>query len=231
MKSSILNPAQIAWLAATFKRNRELYGGMTMMADDEGGKPDDGKQDDKKGDVGKDGKSGTDDDKKGSEDGKSDDDFKNEFTKANALADLTKERDERKKLQSELTALKEGLGQALGLKADDKDKDSDVLATVQQQLAAMQHESAVLRLANEHRITDKDDLEILGTAKDQDSMKKLAERLAPSENEDDDKKGKRPKADRTQGGGSDGDNKGTAGGSVAQVMAERRAARAEKTKS
>lgn len=139
---------------------------------------------------------------------------------------LKSEREARKALETELGDLKKGLAAALGLGADDKDNDGDELAKIQLQIASMQHENTVLAVANEHRITDKADLEILTSIKDVEAMKKLAERLAPAE-EERDAKSRRPKPDRGQGGG--GSDSGPAGGkSVAQVMADRRAAREAK---
>jgi hypothetical protein len=119
---------------------------------------------------------------------------------------LETERSERKALKAELDSFKSALGDALGIKpeADKGDDQADLIASVQKQLKDMQHKSAVLELANTHRITDADDLALLASATDAEAMKRLAERLAPGDESTDDKpkSGRRPKPDLTQGGGS-----------------------------
>lgn len=218
MKRSVLSPESAAWLASTIERNRK-FAGMRMMADEGGeGGGDAGDGSDKGGDDGK--AAGTDNgDKPLGEGGERA--LKAERERVKAAEDANRA------LKSEFDGFKSALLEGLGIKPKDGDDGSDALATVQQQLAAMQHKSTVLELANEHQITDKDDLELLGTAKDPEAMKKLAERLAPKEQERD-ATSRRPKPDRTQGGG-DGNNSQTRGGSVAEVMAERAAARAKTT--
>ena len=202
MKNSTLRPDQIAWLTGTFARNKDRFGGLRMMADDggesgndEGGdKPEEGKESEGKGD-----------DEPLGEGGK----------KA-----LESEREARKQAEKQIEALKAEFGgfksaltEALGIKNDDGDKGTDALAAVQNQLAAMQREAAVLRLANEHKITDAEDMALLASAKDDDAMKKLAERLAPTEPEGDARSSRRPKPDRTQGGSDNGgDNSGVSHG-------------------
>ena len=42
----------------------------------------------------------------------------------------------------------------------------------------MKHDNAVLRVASDHGITDKDDIDLLRSAKDEDAMTRLAARLA-----------------------------------------------------
>lgn len=196
MKRSTLAPVAAAWLAETFRRNAALYGGMRMDAGEgEGGG--DGAEDGKA-DAGGD---GTDD---GTAAGKGDDD-----TPLGAAGQkaLEAERQERKKLKAELDGFKTALGAALGIKpeADKNDQQADLLASVQEQIKGMQREAAVLKLANAHQITDEADLELLASAKDDEAMKRLAERLAPTADEGKEEKGKRqPKPDRTQGGGSGG---------------------------
>lgn len=135
--------------------------------------------------------------------------------------------DQAKSLKGEFDGFKSALAEALGIKPKEGEKGEDALTAVQQQLAAMQHESSVLKLANEHKITDPKDMEILATAKDADSMKKLAERLAPNKEERDATSRKRPRPDRAQGGDGQSSSRSSAG-SVAAVMAERRAAREAK---
>lgn len=217
MKRSVLSPEQAAWLAQTIDRNRK-YAGMRMMAD-EGG--DGGDSGDAGGDAGKDAGG----DKGGSNDGQLGEGGKKAL-EAEREARKTAE-DVAKATKTEFDTLKAALLEGLGIKPDDSDKSDDVLKTVQERLVAMERESAVLKLANTHKITDEGDLKILASATDAEQMKALAERLAPVEGELDAKSRKQPKPDRTQGGG-DGGGTGSTGGSVAAVMEERRAARAKK---
>lgn len=201
MKRSVLSPEQAAWLAQTFDRNRK-YAGMRMMAD-EGGDGGDDKSDEGKSDEGK------------SDAGKSDAELGEGGKKA-----LEAEREARKAaedqvktLKGEFDGFKSALLEGLGIKSDDKDKGDDALTTVQQELALIRQESAVLKLANTHKITDEGDLKILASATDAEQMKALAERLAPVEGEPD-TKSRRPKPDPSQGGGSGGstDNSGVSHG-------------------
>lgn len=173
MKINTLSPRDATWLAETFARNAERYGGFKMMADPDpkpdpvvdpktNPKPDPKPDDEPLGDGGK---------------------------KA-----LQAERDARKALETEMADLKKSIAEAFGVKPS-ADKDADVLATVQKQLAEIRSESAVLRLANEHQITDKDDLALLGATQDPDAQAKLAARLAAKK---DDGPGT-PKPDLSQG--------------------------------
>ncbi len=213
MKNSTLRPDQVAWLADTMARNRARFGGYRMEAD--GDKPDE-KPDESKPDEKPDGDKP--DDEPLGEGGKKA--LKAERERAAAAEEQAKA------LKGEFDGFKSALATALGIKTDEGDGSEDALTLVQNQLAAMQREAAILKLANEHGIADKEDLELLSSAKDEEAMKKLAERLAPSEQERD-AKSRKPKPDRTQGGGG-GNGDRPSGGSVAQVMAERRAARAAK---
>lgn len=173
MKSTILSPRDAAWLSETFARNSARFGGWKMMADDP--KPDPVK--DPKTDPEKD-------------EPKPDDEPLGDGGKKALQA----ERDARKALENEMADLKKSIAEAFGVKPS-ADKDSDVLATVQTELADMRHEAAVLRFANQHQITDADDLALLGGVKDADAMGKLAARLAAKK---DDGPGT-PKPDLSQG--------------------------------
>lgn len=194
MKRTILSPRDAAWLAETFARNTARFGGWSMEAtDDDKGKGDDDKPTD---------------DKKVDDDKPSDDKGGDKPLGENGEKALRAEREERKKLETQLADLKKGLLGALGgTEGDDGKDDADAaIAKIQQRLDDMQHQNAVLAVANEHRITDKDDLALLGTIKDVEAMKKLAERLAPSD-DDGDGRGRRPKPDRSQGGGDGSDSR------------------------
>lgn len=186
MKRSVLSSEQSSWLASTIERNRK-YAGMQMMAD-EPDPADDPKTDDPpKGDP------RADDPEKLGEGGKKA--IEAERAKAREATEAAKT------TKSEFDSFKAALLEGLGIKADD-DQSEDALAAVQKQLADIQRESAVLRLANTHGITDEGDLKILASATDAEQMKALAERLAPAEGEQDATSRKRPKPDRTQGGGT-----------------------------
>jgi hypothetical protein len=214
MKNSTLRPDHAAWLSDTIARNRARFVGLRMEAEGGEGKPDEGAEGKAVEKV---------------DDGKSDDEPLGEGGKKALKAERERAaaaEDQAKALKGEFDGFKSALAQALGIKTDGDDKSEDALVAVQNQLAAMQREAAVLKLANEHGIADKEDLELLASAKDEEAMKKLAERLAPSEQERD-AKSRKPKPDRTQGGGG-GTGDRPSGGSVAQVIAERRAARAAK---
>lgn len=151
MKRTI-NVDQANWLAQTIERNRAMYGGLKMMTD-EPPKGDPPAGDAPLGEAG--------------------------------IKALEAEREARKAAQQDLTNLrtefdgvKTTLAEAFGIKPDASKGGDDVLAAVQKGLEEIKHEAAVLRLANEHKITDKDDLELLSSARDAGAMEKLAARLA-----------------------------------------------------
>lgn len=173
MKRTTLSPRDAAWLNATFVRNASRFGGWKMMAEPEP-KPDpviDPKTSPKP-------------------DPKPDDEPLGDGGKKALQA----ERDARKALETEMADLKKSIAEAFGVKPA-SDKDADVLVAVQESLAEIKRESAVLRLANEHQITDKDDLELLAATHDPDAQGKLAARLAAKK---DDGPGT-PKPDLSQG--------------------------------
>lgn len=160
MKRTTLNPRDAAWLSETFERNRSRFGGYRMQAD-----PTDPPADPPKADP------------------KPDEPLGEGGKRA-----LEAERTARKALEmqvAELAPLKEqmtALAAAFGVKANEGDKGADVLATVQQQLAQIQRDNAVLALANEHGITDKGDLELLkSSALEGDALAGMAARLKPAE--------------------------------------------------
>ncbi|HET7386993.1 MAG TPA: hypothetical protein VFJ19_10060 [Nocardioidaceae bacterium] len=101
-------------------------------------------------------------------------------------------------LKSEFEGFKTSLSEAFGVKPK-QGQDGDALKTVQEQLAQMQRETAVFRLAAQHHIDDPDDLDLLKSAKDETAMTKLAERLAAKA----ESTPGTPKPDATQGGKAD----------------------------
>jgi septal ring factor EnvC (AmiA/AmiB activator) len=130
--------------------------------------------------------------------------------KAAVLADLATERDKRQALETQIAALQtaqqaqtDALAKAFGLKPEETSDVSALASQVtalQEQFAQTQHDNLVLTVANEHGISDKDDLALLADAKDEAAVRRLAERIA--------KAGEGtshiPKPDLTQGGSSAG---------------------------
>lgn len=128
--------------------------------------------------------------------------------KAAVLADLATERDKRQALETQVQQLtaaqqaqKDAFAKALGLKPEET---SDVTALagqvteLQKQFQETQHQNTVLLVANAHGITDKDDLALLQSVKDEATMRTLAGRIAKAADPS------TPKPDLTQGpqGGS-----------------------------
>ena len=161
MKRNLLSARDAAWLAQTMRRRRDEFGGWRMEA--AGPAPESG------GEGGNPSLTPDPADAPLGEGGK----------KA-----LDAEREARKSAEQSLGALrgefetfKTSLVEALGVKAG-KAGETDALAAVQEQVAQMQRENAVLRLATEHNISDKDDLDLMRSATDEQAMAKLAGRLA-----------------------------------------------------
>lgn len=178
MKRNLVRPADAAWLARTMQARRDQFAGWSMEAapgSDPGAGDPAPAGDPKPGDepLGEPGKKA-----------------------------LDAERDARKSAEGQLTALrgefdafKTALTQAVGVDPK-KGDEGDALTQVQQQLASMQRENAVFRVAAENGITDKDDLDLLRSATDEQAMSKLAGRLAAKA----DATPGTPKPDATQGG-------------------------------
>lgn len=121
----------------------------------------------------------------------------------NGVKALESERTARKELERQVQQMQQQYGQqmsalaeAFGVKSDGA-KPDDVVTTLQQQVAAMQHQSLVDRIARKHQITDADDVEHLASAKDEQAMDRLAARLAARTPET---APGTPKPDLTQGG-------------------------------
>ncbi|TSD68125.1 hypothetical protein [Aeromicrobium piscarium] len=200
--TNILSPDAQAWLNATFDRNRRKYAGLTMMADGEAGDDADKGDGTDSGETTK-GSNAKEEAKPKTGSGEKGDEQLGEGGKKA----LEAEREERKKLKGELDQFKNSLAEALGIKTEKGDGDgNDLVTTLQQKVEGMQREAAVLKLANEHKITDKDDLELLGSTSDDATREALAKRLAPGENGNG-----APKPDRTQGGGGSAGEKTTTG--------------------
>ncbi len=152
---------------------------------------------------------------------------------------LKTEREARDKAEKETKALREqvdgffgGLKTLLGADDDKGSKPEELIEKLTSKLDGLERANLVESVARRHKITDEEDLEILRSAKDEEAMAKLAKRLAPSDEDQSDGKGKdgkrAPRADRSQGKGGDGS--GSRASSVSQVIADRRAAREAKAK-
>ncbi len=90
---------------------------------------------------------------------------------------LQAERSAREALERELKPLKEQMDALKGIFGDKKVEGTDIVSTLQQQVAAMQHDSLVERVARRHNITDDNDVEFLRHASSEDAMTRLAQRL------------------------------------------------------
>lgn len=100
------------------------------------------------------------------------------------LKALQAERDRVTALENELKGLKplkeqmDALRGVFGDKAGDPERD--IVSTLQEQVAAMQRDTLVERVARSHSITDDADVDLLRNAKDEATMLRLAERLKAS---------------------------------------------------
>lgn len=95
------------------------------------------------------------------------------------LKALREEREARERLEREVGPLRqqmEALRAVFGGEAT-KGKPEDVVATLQEQVAEMRHETTVERVARSHGITDDDDVAVLRAIKDEALMGQLAARL------------------------------------------------------
>jgi hypothetical protein len=83
-------------------------------------------------------------------------------------------------LEAKFNDLRNGLKVALGIEDKQKVDGNELVTTLQQQVAAMQRDTAVERVARSHGITDDTDVDLLRNAKDEATMLRLAERLKAS---------------------------------------------------
>lgn len=139
--------------------------------------------------------------------GKSKDDFKSKESKDAVLADLTKERADRKQAQADV-AERDTQIQTLTESVAEKDT---AITERDTQLAEKESEIAVLRLALTSGLHSQDDLDLLAAVTDEEKRKALADRLA-----------KQSGVVRKSGTGDDDSN---TGGSIAEYrrqIAERK---------
>lgn len=164
MKRTTLSPRDAAWLANTMQARRKQFGGWFMEADPP---PADPPSDPAPTDPPADPKA----DEPLGEGGKKA--LKAERDRASAAEKAAAD------MRTELDQFKQTLASALGVKTDDG--KTDVLASVQQQLAQMQRDNVVLALANEHSITDKSDIELLrNSSLEGEALTAMAARLKPA---------------------------------------------------
>ena len=90
----------------------------------------------------------------------------------NGLKALEREREQRKQLEQTVAQMKQAqesqtsaLAEALGVKVDKKQSGDDIVSALQKQVADMQRDAAVNRIAREHQITDADDIALIGEAR------------------------------------------------------------------
>lgn len=131
---------------------------------------------------------------------------------AQILADLASERDKRQAIETQLTTIQTALASAFGIDAGKQPSAEELVGDVQKQLAAMQHQSLVDRVARVHGITEADDLEFLASAKDEEQMSRFAARLKAAAGP------ATPKPDASQGA-KGGDNKPDPGPGIARLSA------------
>lgn len=94
------------------------------------------------------------------------------------LKALREERAERERLERELKPLRDQMQALAGIFGDKAtDPGKDIVATLQEQVAAMQRDNLVNDVARRHSITDDSDVELLRAAPDAETMQRLAARL------------------------------------------------------
>lgn len=128
---------------------------------------------------------------------------------------LEREREARKLLEKQVQGFESqmaALAQAFGVKPPAGSDGADLVDALSSQVAALQHQALVDRVARVHGITDPEALDILSTAKDEQAMAKRAEWLNAT------KAPPTPKPDASQGAKGD-PNKPDPGPGVARLAA------------
>lgn len=207
-------------LKAQIDKHMELFRGFVMMADSEPDPKETGEGSD--GATDKDAKSKSEDEALGPA----------------GLKALQEEREARKLLEKQVTEMSgtkatlDALKAALGPEAT-KVNPEDAVKAVTSKVEALERQLLVERVAREHKISSADDIKMLGDLTTEEQIRTWAKRLAPEEgsasdaSKDPKKGGGRPKVDPSagKGGGDSASSK-----SVAEIQAERRAAREAKAK-
>ena|SRR6185437_254508 len=104
--------------------------------------------------------------------------FKSEESKQAVLADLMKEREERKALDAKLAEYEKKAAEAEKAKLSDIERSQAETAEALKVAEEATAKLAVYETAARHGITDADDLALLGEAKSAEAMEKLAARIA-----------------------------------------------------
>ena len=91
---------------------------------------------------------------------------------------LREERAARERLEQAMKDQRTALLKAFGV--EEEKPGGDIVATLQEQVASMRHDSLVDRVARRHGITEDADVELLRSTKDEGVMSRLAERLKAS---------------------------------------------------
>lgn len=174
---STTHPTMPAALAEVIATHRALFGGFTMMADEQ--------QQTDPSDSGADAGEQKKDDAPLGEGG---------------LKALQEERDARKELERQLNEFRRGMAELSGQKADSKTSVDDQLAALSNRIAELSSQTEVDALARRHGITDDKDLDLLRQTSG-DARAVLAERLAPKPDEAEKKPQpkRRPDPDPSQG--------------------------------
>lgn len=106
------------------------------------------------------------------------DEFKSEESKQAVLADLKAERDRRKALQSQVEQFEQERVDAEKANMSELGRAQAELQEVRESAEKANTELMRYRVAGDHKITDKDDIELFLTGSDEETLARQAQRLA-----------------------------------------------------
>lgn len=104
--------------------------------------------------------------------------FKSEESKQSVLADLKKEREQRKAMQAEIDKFKAAEAEAEKAKLSDIERAQTEAKESQANAEKYQAELLKMRIAGKHGVTDEEDIELFLTGSDEETLIRQAERLA-----------------------------------------------------
>lgn len=104
--------------------------------------------------------------------------FKSEESKQSVLADLKKEREQRKAMQAEIDKFKAAEAEAEKAKLSDIERAQTEAKEAQANAEKYQAELLKMRIAGKHGVTDEEDIELFLTGSDEETLTRQAERLA-----------------------------------------------------
>ena len=104
--------------------------------------------------------------------------FKSEESKQSVLADLKKEREQRKAMQAEIDKFKAAEAEAEKAKLSDIERAQTEAKESQANAEKYQAELLKMRIAGKHGVTDEEDVELFLTGSDEETLIRQAERLA-----------------------------------------------------